>query len=38
MWVLLHVIGGIIRSMVHIDPYYEIPRNPDEPDWKVLLF
>ena len=38
MWILMHVIGGIIRSMVYIEPYYDIPDDPDEPKWKVLLF
>lgn len=38
LWVLMHVIGGIIRSMVHIEPYYDIPEDPDEPEWKVILF
>ena len=37
-WVLMHVIGGIIRSMVHIEPYYDIPEDPDEPEIKVILF
>mmetsp|Transcript_19799 Transcript_19799/g.30527 ORF Transcript_19799/g.30527 Transcript_19799/m.30527 type:complete len:91 (-) Transcript_19799:38-310(-) len=37
-WVLMHVFGGIIRSMVHIEPYYDIPEDPDEPEAKVILF
>ena len=38
MWILMHVIGGIIRSMVHIEPYYDIPEDPDESQISVLLF
>jgi hypothetical protein len=38
MWIAMHVFGGIIRSMVHIEPYYDIPANPDDSPVKVLLF
>jgi len=38
MWFLMHVIGGVIRSMVHIEPYYMIPEDPDTPAWKVIMF
>ena len=31
MWFLMHVVGGMIRSMTHIEPYYEKPEDPDEP-------
>jgi hypothetical protein len=37
MWLGMHVIGGMIRSMTHIEPYYEKPEDPDEPQWKVLM-
>lgn len=38
MWVLMHVIGGIIRSIIYIEPYYDIPDDPEKPMWKVVLF
>ena len=34
----MHVIGGITRSMVYIEPYYDIPDDPDKPLWKIVLF
>ena len=37
MWVIMHVFGGGIRSMTHIEPYYEKPEDPDESPMKVLL-
>ncbi len=38
MWFLMHVIGGIIRSMVYIEPYYDIPEKPDDIWIMVFLF
>ena len=38
MWVSMHVIGGITRSMIYIEPYFDIPEDPDTPAWKVVLF
>ena len=38
MWFLMHIIGGVIRSMIYIEPYYDIPEDPDTPAWKVILF
>ena len=29
MWGLLHMIGGVVRSMLPIDPIYESPEDPD---------
>ena len=37
-WVCMHIFGGMIRSMTHIEPFYEAPEDPDEPAWKVLMF
>lgn len=37
MWILMHVIGGIIRSMLYIEPYYDLPDDADKPDWEVIL-
>ena len=37
MWFLMHVGGGIIRSMVYIEPYYELPDGPDDNEWVTLL-
>jgi hypothetical protein len=31
MWFGMHVFGGMIRSMTHIEPYYESPEDPDAP-------
>jgi hypothetical protein len=30
MWFLMHIFGGVIRSMVYIEPYYDIPDSPDD--------
>lgn len=38
LWVVMHILGGMIRSMTHIEPYYEAPEDPDAPAWKVLMF
>jgi hypothetical protein len=38
LWVCMHIVGGMIRSMTHIEPYYEAPEDPDAPAWKVLMF
>jgi hypothetical protein len=38
MWFLMHIFGGIIRSLTYIEPYYDLPEDPDEPQWKVFLF
>ena len=37
-WIFIHVFGGIIRSMLYIEPYYDIPDDPDKPMWKIVLF
>lgn len=37
-WFCMHIFGGMIRSMTHIEPYYESPEDPDAPQWKVLAF
>jgi hypothetical protein len=34
----MHVVGGIIRSMVYIEPYYDLPEDPEKAEWQVLLF
>ena len=37
MWFLMHVIGGIFRSMLHIEPYFDNPDSPDDnPIYKLL--
>ena len=36
-WFCMHIFGGMIRSMVYIEPYYDIPVDPDVPEWKTLL-
>lgn len=38
MWILMHMIGGVIRSMIYIEPYYDIPEDSDTPTWQVILF
>jgi hypothetical protein len=38
LWFGMHIFGGMIRSMTHIEPYYESPEDPDAPEWKVLMF
>ena len=38
LWFIMHIVGGIIRSMIYMDPYYDIPDDPDTPGWKVILF
>ena len=37
-WFLMHVIGGMIRSMVYLDPYYDNPVDPDVSEVQILLF
>lgn len=37
-WFLMHVIGGMIRSMVYLDPYYDNPVDPDVSEVQLLLF
>ena len=37
IWFCMHIFGGMIRSMVYIEPYYDIPVDPDVPEWKTLL-
>jgi hypothetical protein len=34
----MHVIGGVIRSMVYIEPYYDIPEKPDDIWIMTFLF
>ena len=37
MWFLMHVIGGIFRSMLYIEPYFDNPDSPDDnPVFKLL--
>lgn len=36
-WFLMHVIGGIFRSMLYIEPYFDNPDSPDDnPVFKLL--
>ena len=37
-WFMMHIFGGMIRSMVYIEPYYDIPDDPEIPEWRTLLF
>ena len=37
MWFMMHYIGGVIRSMIYIEPLYQIPDDPDQAEVWVIL-